>query len=149
MIMTNNTKAKIIAIDYDGTIALNSYPEAGNPNWPVIDRAKKEQANGARLILWTCREGKELATAIEACAEWGLLFEAVNDNPLSRQILWGNNPRKIYADEYWDDHAKEVKYGHWKYYSTTMMECSICKRHVARHRFSYCPHCGAKMNLEV
>ena len=101
--------SKIIAIDYDGTIALNSYPGAGEPNWPVINSAKEEQANGARLILWTCREGAELATALEACAEWGLFFETVNDNPLSRQILYGNNPRKIYADEYWDDHAVPIK----------------------------------------
>lgn len=35
--------------------------------------------------------------------------------------------------------------GRWEYYSTTMMECSNCKRHTARHKFSYCPHCGAAM----
>ena len=101
--------SKIIAIDYDGTIALDSYSHAGNPNWPVINKAKAEQEAGARLILWTCREGKELAIALDACAEWGLFFEAVNDNPLSRQILFGNNPRKVYADEYWDDHAVIIK----------------------------------------
>lgn len=32
-----------------------------------------------------------------------------------------------------------------KPYSGTMMECSICNRHTARHKFAYCPHCGAKM----
>ena len=35
--------------------------------------------------------------------------------------------------------------GHWKHYSTTMMECSVCQRHVARHKYEYCPHCGATM----
>ena len=38
--------------------------------------------------------------------------------------------------------------GHWEYYSTTMMECSVCKRHTSRHRFEFCPHCGAKMMKE-
>ena len=38
----------------------------------------------------------------------------------------------------------EVKTGTWLWYSTTMMECSNCKRHTARHKFEYCPHCGAK-----
>lgn len=33
----------------------------------------------------------------------------------------------------------------WVRYSTTMMECSRCGRHTARHRFEYCPHCGAPM----
>lgn len=39
----------------------------------------------------------------------------------------------------------KVKHGKWLYYSTTMMECNLCKRHVARHKFEYCPHCGSSM----
>lgn len=39
-----------------------------------------------------------------------------------------------------------VRHGKWKKYSTTMMECSLCGKHVARHRFDYCPNCGAKMD---
>ena len=146
--MTN----KIIAIDYDGTIALDSYPHAGNPNWAVINRAKEEQANGAVLILWTCREGKELDIAIEACCEWGLCFEAVNENPSDRQALWKSNPRKIYADEYWDDHAKEVKFAEWlvpdEHYPDT---CSNCKFEFVldldddEYMPKYCPECGATM----
>lgn len=31
----------------------------------------------------------------------------------------------------------------WVRYSASMMECSRCGRHTARHRFEYCPHCGA------
>ena len=41
--------------------------------------------------------------------------------------------------------AAPVVHGRWEYYSTTMMECSNCKRHTARHKFEYCPHCGAVM----
>ena len=41
--------------------------------------------------------------------------------------------------------AVEVVHGHWRYYSTTMQECSNCQRHTARHKFKYCPHCGAVM----
>ena len=41
--------------------------------------------------------------------------------------------------------AVEVVHGHWRYYSTTMQECSNCQRHTARHKFKYCPHCGAIM----
>lgn len=33
----------------------------------------------------------------------------------------------------------------WVRYSTSMMACSRCGRHTARHRFEYCPHCGAPM----
>lgn len=39
-----------------------------------------------------------------------------------------------------------VAHGEWIPYSVTMMGCSACKRHTARHRFEYCPHCGTKMD---
>ena len=39
--------------------------------------------------------------------------------------------------------------GTWYYYSTTMMECSICGRHTARHKFEFCPHCGSAMIPKV
>ena len=38
--------------------------------------------------------------------------------------------------------------GTWKNYSSTMMECSECKKHVPYHRYEFCPHCGAKMKKE-
>ena len=52
---------KIIAIDFDGVLFTEAYPAVGMPIAPNINRAKNERANGAVLILWTCREGKELA----------------------------------------------------------------------------------------
>ena len=41
--------------------------------------------------------------------------------------------------------VEEIIEGVWVYYSTTMMECSACQRHVPRHRYKRCPHCGAHM----
>jgi hypothetical protein len=45
---------------------------------------------------------------------------------------------------------KEImpKAGTWKDYSSTMMECSVCQRHVPYHRYEFCPHCGTKMTKE-
>lgn len=154
--------AKIIAIDYDGTIALDSFPQAGTPNWPVINRAKEEQINGAILILWTCRTGKDLEVALEACANWGLHFMAVNDNPIDRQKHWGDNPRKVYADEYWDDHAVTVNCAKWELIGCDddlgcSYVCSNCQESfdedwfyvTGKYRpFGYCPNCGSQMTIE-
>ena len=49
---------RAIAIDFDGTLCENNYPDIGEPNWNVIYQAIQEQKHGAGLILWTCREGK-------------------------------------------------------------------------------------------
>lgn len=45
--------------------------------------------------------------------------------------------------------VKPVVNGNWVYYSTTMQECSNCKRHTERHKFKYCPHCGASMGEKL
>lgn len=46
---------KAIAIDFDGCLCTNEYPNIGKPILHIIDEAKKQQAKGAGLILWTCR----------------------------------------------------------------------------------------------
>lgn len=54
-----------------------------------------------------------------------------------------------YADSIKEIPAADVTpvvHGVWEYYTHTMMACSICKRHVPRHKSKYCPHCGAKMD---
>lgn len=96
---------RAIAIDFDGCICQSKYPEIGEPNWHVIEEAKKEQAAGAGLILWTCRAGKELDAAIAACKEWGLNFDTVNQSLPEWIEAWGGDSRKVGADEYWDDKA--------------------------------------------
>lgn len=73
-------RKRAIAIDFDGTLCENNYPDIGEPNWNVIYEAIQEQKHGAGLILWTCREGKLLYDAMEACFDWGLQFDAINDS---------------------------------------------------------------------
>ena len=96
---------KVIAIDFDGTLCTNAYPEVGEPQWGVIISAIEELRRGTKLILWTCRTGKELEEAVAAAKGWGLTFDAVNENLPERIEMFGNDPRKIGADEYWDDRA--------------------------------------------
>lgn len=102
---------KVIAIDFDGCLCENKWPDIGRPNLAIIDRAKKEQAAGAKLILWTCREYDALDAAITWCAEYGLRFDAVNANTPENLELYGNDCRKIGATEYWDDRAVQVAFG--------------------------------------
>lgn len=104
-------KAKrIIAVDFDGCLCSESYPDIGEPNYKVIAKLKKAQKDGAKLILWTCRECEPLEEAVEWCKHEGLIFDAVNENLPEEIARWGNNPRKIGATEYWDDRAVNVKH---------------------------------------
>lgn len=92
-----------IAIDFDGILCQNAYPDIGDPNWDTIHQALKEQSNGAKLILWTCREGRSLERAVAACTGWGLTFDAVNENLPEWRKAYRTDPRKVGANEYWDD----------------------------------------------
>ncbi len=96
---------KAIAIDFDGCLCANKYPNIGEPNWDVIKRAQERQKAGAGLILWTCREGAQLQEAIEACAHWGLYFDAINESLPEWIEMFKGSPRKVGASEYWDDRA--------------------------------------------
>lgn len=98
-------KQRVIAVDFDGCLCDNAYPDIGAPNWRVIEAALKEREAGAALILWTCREGDMLQQALDACKGWGLEFDAVNDSLPKWKETWKNDPRKIGATEYWDDKA--------------------------------------------
>lgn len=96
---------KAIAIDFDGCLCENRWPEIGAPNMDVISAAIREQTNGTALILWTCRVGGLLEAAVEWCSSYGLEFDAVNANLPERITAYRNDCRKVNADEYWDDAA--------------------------------------------
>ena len=95
---------QIIAVDFDGTLCFSKWPDCGEPNQALINYLKKWKSDGNKLILWTCRIGEALTKAVAWCQEHGLEFDAVNDNLPEMQKRFGNNPRKIYADYYIDDH---------------------------------------------
>ncbi len=101
---------KIIAVDFDGTLCSNKWPEIGDPNLEVINYIKEQKAAGAEIILWTNRAGKELNEAIAWCNdEQGIIFDAVNANlPWVVKYFGGSDSRKIYATEYIDDKANTM-----------------------------------------
>ena len=98
----------VYAIDFDGTLCVNAYPEIGKPCVDVINFCKARKAEGHKLILWTCREGDLLLEAVAWCAKWGLQFDAVNANLPERIALYGTDPRKVGADYYIDDHNLDI-----------------------------------------
>ena len=100
----------IIAVDFDGTLCKECYPEIGEPNLEIIDELCRRQAQGTRIILWTCRAGSLLDDAIEWCEHYGLHFDAINDNVPETLHKYPYCSRKISADEYWDDKAREVRF---------------------------------------
>lgn len=96
-------KPKIIAVDFDGTLCENKYPEIGLPNLDLIQYLYGERKDGNKIILWTCRTGNLLTKAVWWCHGHGLYFDAVNENLPEIITEFGSDTRKIFANEYIDD----------------------------------------------
>ena len=93
----------IYAIDFDGTLCRNAYPRIGKPKMRMIRKCIRLKRKGHKLILWTCREKWELLDAIFWCGDYGLFFDAHNENLPELTERYGNDCRKIGADVYIDD----------------------------------------------
>lgn len=100
-----STLPKIIAVDFDGTLFENAWPDVGAPIEKNINKLKAEQADGAKVILWTNRVSGALDKAVNFCKEHGIHLDAVNENLPEIVQGFGTDCRKIFANEYWDDHA--------------------------------------------
>lgn len=96
-------KNNIIAVDFDGTLCENKYPEIGEPNMELIDFLMSCQLNGDKVILWTCRNEEQTKAAVDWCSERGLVFDAVNENLPEIITEFGGDTRKIFANVYIDD----------------------------------------------
>ena len=98
----------IIAVDFDGTLIKdNKWPDVdGIANKHLIEYLNREKKRGSKVILWTCRSGEALETAVEFCKDNGLIFDAVNDNVPEIIEAYKSNSRKVSADFYLDDKSR-------------------------------------------
>ncbi len=95
--------APIVAIDFDGVIVDECWPEIGplvpGAVWAVqaIDRA------GNWIVINTCRSGRLADEAKAFLVRNDIPFDAFNENLDHRSQRFGGDCRKISADVYIDD----------------------------------------------
>ena len=106
-------KYKTIAVDFDGTIVEDRYPDIG----PLIPNARnvlqRYRMAGGKVILWTCRTGQDLINALVFLTQNGISVDAANSHlPENVEAFRRQFPhvpdrdvesRKIPADMYIDD----------------------------------------------
>ena len=114
MTMADCSTKIIMAVDFDGTLCKNAFPNIGEPKLDIIEKVIDLQRRGTFIILWTCRELDTLEQALKWCKKYGLVPDAVNDQAPwikesfecvdeIRQILSAENGRcgaKIFAHHY-------------------------------------------------
>ena len=118
-----------IAVDFDGTIVENRYPEIGKPILFAVETLLKLQEEGHNLILWTYRTGISLDEAVYFCRKKGIYFYAVNKS-YPEEIFDTSLSRKIQADYFIDDRNIGGLMGWGEIYHTLNKvtgSCSIVK----------------------
>ena len=98
----------IIAVDFDGILCENQFPNIGPPNYTMVSFVRELIDMGHEVVLWTSRVDQPLRDAVAWCEDRGLHFCAVNDNAPSNKAkyegLFPGGTRKVDADIYIDDH---------------------------------------------
>lgn len=96
----NKDRPTIYAVDFDGTIVENEFPDIGSINQEVRKFLLKRKEKGNIIILWTTRDNEKLDEAVEFCDNHGIPIDYVN-----RNVPWldFDTSDKIFADVYVDD----------------------------------------------
>ena len=108
-----------IAVDFDGTLCKNRWPEIGEANTELIEWLIKKSKED-HIILWTLREDHDertlLSDAVDWCKYQGLEFASVNE-----QIHYdgfGYQPRKFPCEMMIDDRSFNPCMQTMNFYST-------------------------------
>ena len=93
----------VIAIDFDGTIATQSFPEVGRLIHGADTVIRKLHKQGHRILINTCRSGKMEGLAQDFLDKHEIPYELINSNLPELITLYKQDCRKMSADVYIDD----------------------------------------------
>lgn len=96
------TDKLILAIDFDGTIVTDDFPNINEFMPGALESLKELQSYGVKLVLWTCRNDKFLTDAVEFLSKNRIVCEKYNENS---SLLKFETSNKIYGDYYLDDRS--------------------------------------------
>ena len=96
--------SKILAIDFDGTIVKDQFPDIGE----MVDGAKEAinqlYSDGYTIIIWSCRTGIKKAEAINWLVMQGIKFHYFNKSSYENLKKYDFvDTRKVFANLYIDD----------------------------------------------
>ncbi len=95
--------SKIIAVDFDGTIVEENYPEIGNEIPGALDTIRALQKNGHKVFLWTMRCKGRLQEAVDWIESKGIYLDGINRSPAQ----FSDSPKQ-FANVYIDDRNFET-----------------------------------------
>jgi len=92
-----------LAIDFDGTIAEDSFPEVGEIISGAAYFIDQLYGDGHKVIINTCRTGRYEGMAEDFLNEHSIPYHYINSNLPEKIQAYGQDCRKISADVYIDN----------------------------------------------
>src|SRR3712207_8129233 len=104
-------KAKIIAIDFDGTLVTENFPGIGELNVKLVEDMKNWHKQGKTLLIWTCRVGKYAKECRDFLDKHKVPYDYFNENSKESLELYQADSRKLTADLYIrsEEHTSELQ----------------------------------------
>lgn len=97
---------QIAAVDFDGTIVENEFPEIGELKPMVREGLKFLKDRGFSIIIWTVRDGNYLDQVKEFLDNEQLPYDFINENDPRVKAFMRRLPEpKVFATIYIDDSA--------------------------------------------
>jgi hypothetical protein len=93
----------VLAIDFDGTICEESFPEVGKLKEDADVYINMLYDEGYHIVINTCRSGKYEGMAHEFLKKIGIKYHYLNNNMPYLIEEYGQDCRKISADVYIDN----------------------------------------------
>lgn len=95
----------IIAIDFDGTIVEDRFPEIGPVKLGAAEAIREIYKMGHYIIVWTCRNGEAADAAREFLDQNEIPYHSINESNPENVEKYGSDTRKVFATMYIDDRA--------------------------------------------
>nr|WP_322625675.1 hypothetical protein [uncultured Flavobacterium sp.] len=101
--ITDTNFIAVIAIDFDGTICENQYPDIGPLRGAAAVIINALYDLGYGILINTCRTGQFEQNARDFLALHGIKYHLINENFQHLIDLYDSDSRKLSADVYIDD----------------------------------------------
>ena len=144
---------KIIAIDFDGTIAADAYPGIGDMLPRASEVINSLYDNDFIIVIWTCRQGALQHDAEKWLFDHGIKYHYFNANIPGQTTKYGYDSRKIGADVFIDDRNLGGFPG-WEAVADALLPADpvfyyYCPRcNILQNKGAVCSLCGAKQTPE-
>lgn len=99
---------KVIAIDFDGTIVEDAFPDIGPPNMRMFQFAKTVRSEGHKVVVWSCRANKKLNKGADR-DYFQEMVDFLEQSNFPYDEIDDGSQGKYHADLYVDDKAVNAK----------------------------------------